>query len=399
METLAQAFTGGWTSGIEMQDASEKSAAQTSILSDQAEATKMKLAEAKEEQINKLADQAAITQATKRNAEAKLDDIKGIHQIYGDAINANRDKPEVVERLRKKMYGLEEDYTNAQITRGKAMEAQRQEDWDIVNGGLTNPEASAGMIRERGKATGNQALEHIADVFENKMPIKTKSGLKLFKDLTPEEEQEFQISAASKIGPKSAQREQNDLARQLQAERDRATRELLAEENARLKAQDIANKQQKTGEDQDTKTIEKLSQADNRYSDDIRRVEDTMRGQGMNPAVPEEIDNPENRIGNLGKFKSDVPAKLVSPRYQELLQQKETLRQNYLAARRAFVSKLSPAAREAYLAENPEPAPIAGTKSATKVTYENPEAIRKAYKEGKLSKEEAKKLLESHGMK
>lgn len=338
METIADAFAGGVESGNKMiqgmqdtQNYQQDKQLQREALSQKVESQRMLLDNAKEQEALSLQSKAGLAKAQADHADIQIGDIGGQIKLLGSAIQDNKSNPELVDSYRTQMENLMLRQGQLGTVQAKAREEQKQQVFDTIRGAMFDPESGATKLRQLSSTVNEPGLTHIADVFENKVPL--PSG-KFFKDLSQGERDNFEVDLNRQLGPKGAERTAADI------ERDRARtaeteRKTQADLNATLlKAQLLAAKQAGDADKAralEAKSRDKTNQITNltaKHDMDKAKLETELYGNGtkLHPGIPETIPNPDYSMWNPSNHE---PAQIPNPAFLKKQATLTTMEENF----------------------------------------------------------------------
>lgn len=340
--TLAQDFSGGYQAGVDISNAQSQSDSQTSLLSSQAEMAKMRVGAAKQEQALELAKKASLTTEQAKHAEWDMSQTQDQIKVLNSAIQGAKDNPELQAKLINARDIASKDLIDSQLNHIKFKEAQRQLSYETASAGLLNPRSSVDELRTMAKDTNNPVLAKLADVYEDKAPIKMFADKdnpngKMMSQLSPDEVEKFRAEMARNMGPQKSEKTASDyyneqlriaeIERKRQADLERAAAERTKDALNRDK---LDTDKKKTGADHSEKTKVAEAKLDSALAKEINLINEKQNKLLSDSGVSDVNEKGSHWWGS--EFSKLPLAKQAQ--YKRYETQKELIRQQNETAKR-----------------------------------------------------------------
>jgi hypothetical protein len=316
-DTIFQSAMQGYQSGIDTLNYKQQSDDQTSILSDKAQESKIKLAADKEYQAKVLASRATLADQQRKNADANMGDLAGSLKIFDAAIGAVKKDPEQQQILMQQRGETLSQMASIATTQAKVREETSNQLYDDVRGGLLSSENPSQTFQQMADATTDQKtkskLSGLAHIMDPNSTIPVPGYKKPYSQLTSEEQQTFKADVTRAFAPQKSEKTAADImSERLKAdETERKRQHDLEQESWENKRTAAQREKAEVASIKARDKSEAMEKAEDRYTKMRDRMETELYGDGSmaHPGIPETIKNPESSMFN------SKPAEIPNPAY------------------------------------------------------------------------------------
>lgn len=265
---------GSYKAAVEAPQWQQQSKDQTSLLSSQAEATRMKLAEAKQAAQDRLSYLSGKKEVAAENPTLDPSNLDQAVKLQNYLIKKYSQTPDLQAVAIKERDGLLKQQEEALKLQGIERETQRAQIYDTLAEATTNPESAIKLA-----SSEDPKMAHFGQLLSSQKPVLYGGKQVLFKDLSLPEQKEVVSRILSPVAPKI---DQGMLSRQSRLEYDywRTQEQLDADaERNRIRAQEAAAKREKIASDKTAKAAkmadktEQMKKATDQYVKDKAATE------------------------------------------------------------------------------------------------------------------------------